>query len=200
MEKYSQNFEQDIILNYFNEDKGTFLDIGAYDGKNLSNTHALALLDWQGVTVEPSDNVYPALEKLYKDNDNVECHKTCIGDFNGEIEFFDSGGDAISSTMQSETFKWEQAGVKFTPTVSPIITVEELLKRSKYKKFDFISIDTEGTNYEILQQINPEELGVQMLCIEWNSHPEEKERISAYMFGFGFQLVHENGENLIFTI
>ncbi len=198
--KYSQNNEEEIILNYFKENKGTFLDIGAFTGKELSNTHAIALLGWNGICVEPSDNVYPALEKLYKDNDKIELHKTCIGDFNGEIEFYDSGGDAISSTMQSETFKWEQAGIKFTPTVSPIITVEELIKRSKYKKFDFISIDTEGTNFEILKQIDPEALGVKMLCIEWNSIPEEKTKIMAYMFGYGFELIHENGENLIFTV
>lgn len=198
MEKYSQNNEEEIILDYFNDFKGTFLDIGAFTGKELSNTHALALSGWNGVCVEPSNGVFPALEKLYENNEKIECYKTCIGDYNGEITFYDSGGDAVSSTVLDETVKWSECGVNFTKVILPIITVEELVKRSKYKTFDFISIDTEGTNFEILMQINPLELGVKMLCIEWNS--KDKETYSSYMEGFGYKLIHMNGENLIFAL
>ena len=52
MEKYSQLGEQDIILNYFNGKQGTFLDIGANDGKTFSNSYALSLLGWKGVCVD----------------------------------------------------------------------------------------------------------------------------------------------------
>ena len=42
--RYSQNNEQDIILQYFGNRKGFFLDIGANDGITLSNTYALLIV------------------------------------------------------------------------------------------------------------------------------------------------------------
>ena len=38
---YSQNQEEKYILKHFKDKQGTFLDLGAYDGKELSNTRAL---------------------------------------------------------------------------------------------------------------------------------------------------------------
>jgi len=54
MKIYSQNLEQNYILEYFKDRRGTFIDIGANDGLTLSNTRALVELGWRGVFVEPS--------------------------------------------------------------------------------------------------------------------------------------------------
>ena len=43
---YSQHNEQEIILNFFNGRIGRYLDIGAFDGVDMSNTLALAELGW----------------------------------------------------------------------------------------------------------------------------------------------------------
>jgi hypothetical protein len=56
--KYSQNNEQEIILNFFNGRIGRYLDIGAFDGVAASNTLALAELGWQGTVIEPSPWVF----------------------------------------------------------------------------------------------------------------------------------------------
>ena len=58
---YSQNNEEEIILNFFKEKKGIFLDLGAYDGIGLSNTRALAEKGWKGVCVEQT-----AYKEAYK--------------------------------------------------------------------------------------------------------------------------------------
>jgi hypothetical protein len=49
--KYSQNNEQEIILNFFNGRIGRYLDIGAFDGVSMSNTLALVELGWQGTAI-----------------------------------------------------------------------------------------------------------------------------------------------------
>ena len=56
--RYSQNNEQDIIMQYFIGNRGTFLDIGANDGVTLSNTYALQQAGWGGVLVEPSEEAF----------------------------------------------------------------------------------------------------------------------------------------------
>jgi len=54
---YSQNNEQQVILDYFGEHYiGTFLDLGCNDGQTFSNTRALALNGWSGVLVDASAN------------------------------------------------------------------------------------------------------------------------------------------------
>jgi hypothetical protein len=48
---YSQNKEEEVILNYFNGHVGTFVDLGANDGITFSNTRALAERGWKGVLI-----------------------------------------------------------------------------------------------------------------------------------------------------
>ena len=55
MKDYSQNGEQKIILEYFQDKyKGKVLDIGANDGITLSNSRALIEKGWDGVLIEPA--------------------------------------------------------------------------------------------------------------------------------------------------
>lgn len=198
MKKYSQNNEQEIILKYFEgQSFGTYLDIGAYHPETFSNTKALYDKGWKGVLVEPAESNYQFIKEYFKDDDQIQIIQTCVGNYDGEITFYDSGGDAISTTIQSETTKWINGwGSTFTQTVSPIITVQTLLQKAIYKKFDFVSIDTEGTNFEILSQINFNDIGCRLVCVEYNG--VDKPKYLGYMQRQGFRLIHSNGENLIF--
>ena len=63
---YSQNNEERIILNYFLNRKGNFLDIGANDGITLSNVRALAEMGWKGCLIEPSKKAYNKAVENYK--------------------------------------------------------------------------------------------------------------------------------------
>jgi hypothetical protein len=63
------------------------------------------------------------------------------------------------------------------------------------KQFDFISIDCEGEDLEILAQIDLSK--TQMLSLEWNSKPELKKDFEHYLDGF--KLLYTSGENLIYV-
>ncbi len=58
---YSQNNEEQIIIEYFKDFKGHLLDIGANDGLTLSNSRKLIELGWTGDLVEPSPNAFQKL-------------------------------------------------------------------------------------------------------------------------------------------
>src|SRR5687768_5951564 len=94
MKNYSQNNEQQIILNYFQNQ--TFkdlavLDLGANDGITLSNSYAILSLGASGDLVEPSPTVFPKLNDLYKNNPNVKCHNVALTDRCGLFPYFESG-------------------------------------------------------------------------------------------------------------
>lgn len=203
MRDYSQNGEQKIILNYFKEFKGTVLDIGANDGITLSNSYALIQNGWNGVLVEPCEKVYDKIASVHKGKDFIGVN-AAISNKDGDTEFFESGthlhnGDhsLLSTLKPSEMGRWVGTGTDFMPTTVRSITFETLLQETKVKFFDFITIDAEGFDYEILSQINLNKVECKMLCIETNSIQDSK--FIAYCMKFGMRVHFKNSENLIFT-
>jgi len=87
---YSQNNEEDVILNYFGSFVGTFLDCGANDGVTLSNTRALAERGWCGVLVEPSPKAYARLKENCKNYGCIYTYPFALGITNGTITLKDS--------------------------------------------------------------------------------------------------------------
>lgn len=190
---YSQNSEEQTILDHFGDTKGTFLDIGAYDGINLSNTRALAEKGWKGVLIEPSPSTFPKLEENYKDMDGFQLFNFAIGD--GDSTVFYDNKEGLGTTKKSELDRWKGHGKEYTLS---------MVKTTPFKSFfaenpaDYlmISLDAEGMDYEILTQMDLNKLGCEMLCVEWNT--KDKDKYVNYVADYGFKLKAENAENLIF--
>lgn len=204
MSGYSQNNEETIVAHCFGNHVGNVLDIGANDGKTLSNSLALIEKGWGGVLVEPSSKAFERLKALHKGRKNVHCIQAAIGTKNGMCDFHESGehlkvGDhALLSTLKaSEREKWEKSGEKFVLTRTKVMTAASLLSKVPIKKFDFITIDVEGFDYEVLIQLDLNALGCRVLCVETNSIEDAK--YITYAEGFGMRLLHKNFMNLIFT-
>ncbi len=194
---FSQRDEEEHILKFFRKQTGRFLDIGAYDGKCFSTTHALALIGWGGVCVEPSPSVLPALHKQYDPNPNINILEVAVSDVTGKVTFFDSGGDMVSSINKKHVELWTQgSGCSFTKIQVKSLTVLDLFEKIGYD-FEFISLDTEGTNIEIFSQFPFEKLDkVKMFCIEFDSQPNEVLRM---VEPYKFRLLHQTAENLLLT-
>jgi len=193
---YSQRDEEKFILRFFREVKGRFLDIGAYDGKCFSTTHALALKGWSGVCVEPSPSVLPALKNLYKDNPAIEIWPIAISEVSGKRKFYDSGGDAISSFDEDHVKLWKDKGAKnFTEIEVVSQTIQEFFDYIVSPPFDFINIDAEGLSLYILKNLPYSLLDkTKMICVEFDH--KEKE-VNEILHQYGFNLLHRTAENLI---
>lgn len=209
MKRYSQNFEQDVILNYFGDFKGNLLSIGENDGLHLSNCLALIERGWSAVLVEPSKSAFYQMWTRHGFNNNpkVWCFNVAISNFNGEADFYESGehlgvGDtALLSTLnKSELKRWEGSKNTFTETKCLVWDYAELQRQAAKSgmntKYDFINIDCEGEELKIMPQIDFS--FTKLVCVEWNSKDEKK--YNDIMFPFGFRLVSKNPENLIYTI
>lgn len=204
---YSQSNEEEVILKYFGDYIGTFMDLGSNDGKTLSNTYELSERGWKGVCVEPSPRVFDKLEVNHSLHNNVHCYLVAVSDYNGLADFYESGehlkkGDrALLSTLnKNELKKWNNS-VDFRLMQIEVITVERLLLNSKYKKFNFISIDCEGEDWKILKQINLGELECKCICIEHNSDPFILDSFVQYCGSFGLKKnLLMNAENVVLAI
>lgn len=193
---YSQNREEEIIVQLFGDKSvGHFLDVGAYDGKTFSNTLRLAELGWSGVCVEPSPTVFPGLLKVHADNPKVELVNAAVCATTGFTEFFDSGGDAVSTTQTAHKAKWEKGyGSMFKKMIIYGITFGDLFRQFGFN-FDFINLDVEGVSADMFMLLPLQQLErTRCLCIEHDGKMTEiQERAS--QFGFGY--VHHNAENII---
>ena len=197
--RYSQNNEQDIILQYFGTRKGFFLDIGANDGITLSNTYALQLQEWKGVLIEPSEEAFNRI----KASSGVQKFNVAIGTEDGHCTFHEMGnhlnaGDVslLSTIKKTELKRWP--GVEFKERMTEVWTYKTLLKHSSFKFFDFISIDAEGVDYEILEQIDLKY--TDMVCIEHNSNPDLFQLIKEYCNTAGLtKKLLNNLENVIWA-
>lgn len=177
MHDLSQNGEGRIIAEYFGDRVGSFLSLGENDGVTLSNVRGLAESGWSGVCVEPAPVAYAKLAQLYKNEDTIWTVNAAITTQDGPIDFWDCGvhlhknDTSLLSTTRPETIaRWKRSGEQFTKTTVRGITFATLLKETGVNHFDFISIDCEGADLDILAQIDLAAVGCRMLCVETNGN------------------------------
>ena len=201
---YSQNDEEEILLKHLSSSTGTLLDIGANDGKTLSNSLALIERGWSAALVEPAKIPFLKLSNLHKDNNNVQCINLAIGTQIGELKFYSSGThlnegdtDLLSTLCESELDRWAGTDNEFTEETVSVVDFKTFLDHSNFKKFDLVLIDAEGLDYEILTQIDLNQIECSMIVFETNSKDDEK--YIEYCESYGFKQIHKTHENLIFS-
>ena len=174
------------------------MDIGANDGQTLSNSRALIeYYDWSGLLVEPSPTAFKKLQTLYKDNDLVECLNVAIANEKGRIEFYDmeshlGKGDTslLSTAVVTELPKWA-ATTEFKKIKVKAVTYADIIDT-----YDFITIDCEGLDLDVLRQIDLKH--TQMVCVEHNSVREVRNGIIDYCSKEGLtNKIYECMENVI---
>lgn len=210
-----QNLEDKIVWDFFQENygadfKGTVLDLGANDGLFLSNSRVFIENGWFGYLLEAGRTPFKRLSDLYA-NSGYKCllMNYAISTENGLATFYESGSlisdsdcGLVSSIIPSETEKWRNSGTKFESYQVNCRTFDELFgygsdNYSEDLKFDFISIDIEGMDYQILTQIDLTKYHCKCLCVEFNG--VDKQKYVDYANLHNMHLIHENAENLIFV-
>ena len=194
---FSQNNEEFIIVDYLKGVTGRFCDVGAFDGKTFSNTLRLVELGWSGVCVEPSPTVFPKLMETHKGNTKITLVQAAItADPASKVAiWYDSGGDAISTTNIAHKQKWEAGyGSHFQSFYVWMLPVASLFATFGYD-FEFINLDVESANLEIFLELPwPKLAKTRLICVEHDGHYQQ---MMEFAKAFGFKQISMNGENLL---
>tara|TARA_B110000008_G_scaffold267697_1_gene295043 strand:+ start:196 stop:1026 length:831 start_codon:yes stop_codon:yes gene_type:complete len=168
---------QDMFASFIIGDKfeKTFFEFGATNGIDLSNSYTLErYLNWKGVLSEPSPQWH---DELKKNRPYTNIISECIwSESNKELNFFVSDVGVLSSL---ENFKESdkismpgntQARVKNGKNiiVKTISLNDVIEKQFNSKSPSYISIDTEGSEYEILKNFNFKKYKPLVFTIEHN--------------------------------
>lgn len=217
---YSQNREEAWVGDFFGDLIGRFLDIGANDGKTISNTYALALKGWGGVYVEPSPRAFALLEKNVSQIPDSEVYRQkfpegnrftllpiALGTKTSSITLYESGPHrlhngkknnvALLSTVSArQRERWVRE--EFTPIQVPCQTVAST--KELQDQFDLVSIDAEGMDYAILRSLDLEAMDCAAVIVEWSGDQATRRRMIEKCEASGLTLRDSNFENLFFTI
>ena len=171
--QYGQDEFLDIIL-FNKKQNGFFIEIGAHDGISFSNTFFFEKSrTWKGVCIEPNPSVF---EKLVRNRKSSNLN-VCIGDSNTTVKFTQIVG--YSEMLSGITNKYDghhleriknevyTNGGEIRSIDVPMLRLESL-PQIKQKSVDFISIDTEGSEFDIVKSIDFEKIHVKVLVIENN--------------------------------
>jgi FkbM family methyltransferase len=198
----SQNLEEKIILEYFGDFVGTFCDIGANDGITFSNTYALSKLGWCGNLIECSPRAFAKLKQLYQETKGCfYLYDYAIGTKNGKVTLYESGelvkqGDVglVSTLVEKETERFKRV-TSYQSVQVDCYRWKTAMNRWKLKKFDFISLDIEGLELEVLEQIDLTH--TRLICVETNGSQEKKAKLDEMLQGF--KVIYTSPENLIYA-
>lgn len=194
LKRPSQLQQDDKCLKYFNFKKeGYFVDVGAHNGIDLSNTHKLEKeYDWSGICVEPMKDEY---DKCVINRPKSICINSCIYDHNGSVTFNEitRKGDSYNmlSGIDDENYEKKE---DFIQIEKPCITLTKLLEDNNAPKIiDFLSIDTEGCELKILKSLDHKKFKFKYLTCEHNYQDKMRVNLKDYLQSVGYQFHEENG-------
>jgi FkbM family methyltransferase len=201
--KYFSQYNQDkFVHQILKKKKGIFIDIGANDGVSISNSYFFEKnLNWKGICIEPIDELF---EKLVR-NRGCICLQCGVWSQTTTLQFYRANGysemlSGIVDSFNINHFKRLQTEIKEFGGSLEIVNVNvrslnEILNEHNFFNIDFCSIDTEGSEFEILRTLNYERFKINMLLVE-NQYDEFKLR--DFLNQKGYKFVKRLGSDDVF--
>lgn len=190
---YSQiNQDINVIKFYDKKTNGFFLDIGAYDGLTLSNTYLLEKnYNWKGLCVEANPFIY---NKLKLNRPNSKCINRCVYDLNNKIiDFTIAKNDLLSGIKETLDLHKEIVNKNGIDYKIKTISLENLLEENNIPYFiDYLSIDTEGSEFEILKDFNFDKYIFGYIDIEHNFNEYKRNQIKDLLCKNNYIYIKEN--------
>lgn len=172
---------------------GRFLDIGAWNAKDLSNSRALFELGWSGVMIEPSPEPFLGLLREYGKEDRIQLVLGAV-DRNSAITRFHATADALTTSDPANFERWKEAGGFYGSFYLAPVTIDSIIAR--FGEFDFVSIDAEGTSVDLFHDVLASGMHPFCICVEYDSRANECLEAAA---GKGYRMVYSSGENMVFA-
>ncbi len=174
---------------------GYFVEFGAADGQKFSNTWFLEReLGWRGIVAEPARVWHPTLRG------NRACHidERCVWIETGKTLLFNQPQIAAHATIDSYSNADGHADSRIDGLRYEVETVslnDLLAFWNAPRRIDYLSIDTEGSELDILQHFDFAAYDVRLITVEHN-YTAQRQLIHDLLIGKGFQRKFESLSNV----
>lgn len=176
MKYYSQLMQDKFVDEYLNQKEGGFfIEIGAHDGISCSNTLFFEeFRNWTGICIEPGPEEF---KKLNENRKSININ-ACVSDYDGQSEFTYIEGYSMMLSGLSESYNYSHQnrinaevnsyGGKINKMEMPVFKLQTILDNFNIKDIDYCSIDTEGSEFNIIKSIDFEKTNIKIFSIENN--------------------------------
>ena len=197
---FNSQFDQDKYLETFvfkGYKNGFYVDVGAHDGVSINNTlYFEKYNNWTGINIEPIKKVFDRLVTNRPNDINLNC-AVCNND--GETEFFCNTGytEMISGIKDNfDVRHWnrlqhENKQMGSTTEVIKVNTkkLETILDENKISHINYLSIDVEGAEFEVIKSINFDKVFIDVIGFE-NNYNDVSVPIVKYLENKDFIVIH----------
>jgi FkbM family methyltransferase len=170
---YSQYGEDRLLASLFRQigiDKPSYIDIGAHHPYHLSNTALFYENGSSGINVEANPTLIPCFAEIRPNDKNLSLG---IGSEAGLMNFYMiEDSPALSTFSPVQVGKLKSVGKRVEATiVVEVVTFQTLLEMHNCGACpDFMTIDVEGNDLEILKTIDFQRYSPKVIVVEINSH------------------------------
>jgi FkbM family methyltransferase len=172
------------------KENGYFVEAGASDGLDCSNTYLLEKkFGWNGLLIEPSKSSFESI----RTNRSAGALNLALFSSTGKsLQFRETVSPGLSSLadFSSHDYMSEERVNQQLYQVETITLQDALDENRAPKTIDFLSLDTEGSEFEILKNFDFNTYKISVICCE---HNYSKQRDSIY------QLLTKNGYDRVLT-
>lgn len=169
--------------------QGFFVEFGASDGISLSNSWLLEKrLGWNGILAEPARCWHESLTR----NRTCAIDTDCVWSRSGEQLDFDEVSVGEFSTLSefSQSDGHAEARADKTSYQVPTVSLNDLLRRhGAPAEPDYLSIDTEGSEFSILKELDFARFNFKVITCEHNYTPM-REQIRQLLEQAGYRRKH----------
>lgn len=165
--QYSQWGEDKFIVEFFKEKKnGVYLDIGCFNPFMYSNTCLLYKKGWSGINIDINPTSID-LFNIARPRDINLC--TTINNKKKIFKIYQDDPFSPVNTLNEKFFKDLEIKLNKNNKILSVESksIDEVMKICQKKKnIDFINIDVEGSDYQVLTQIKLDQLKPKLISIE----------------------------------
>jgi FkbM family methyltransferase len=192
------------IEKYLDFDSGYYVELGANDGRLSSNTlYYEQFRNWRGVLIEPAPNLYLKCRKNRSGQNQIVCAACVSFDYKDEfVKIIYS--DSMSVTLNVETdvgdgMAHAELGRQFLKPWETVFTFGAvartlssiLLEASAPHVIDFLSLDVEGAELEVLKGVDHKAFKFRYMLVECR----DIGRLQSYLEPLGYRLLERFNEN-----
>ena len=154
-------FGEDILVNRIlkNLETGKYVDVGCYHPYKGSLTAQLYKKGWKGINIDLSKSSIDLFNLVRKEDINLNL---AVSDFNGQTSYFENS----PINQQNSLIKNNDNQKKIEIDCK---NLNLILEENKFEKFEYLNIDVEGSEQNVINGINLSKYRPILITIENNN-------------------------------
>jgi len=197
MISYAQNAEDVILARALaGTSRGFYIDVGAASPTEATVTRHFYEAGWHGINIEPVPQWAAQLRSVRRRDLNLE---VAAGAEEGELTFYRVADDPSLSTLSEEVaHRYQAKEMRVDAVTVPITTLDRVLEEASPERIDFLKIDVEGAEAEVLGGIDLRRWRPRVIVVEATepySFVPTHDRFEHLLTGAGYLYASTDGIN-----